>query len=134
MWRVVLTKLSATGTALVYWTYFGPASIYGLAVDASGNAFLTGSTTSADFPTVNAFQPRLSGPIFGNGGDAFITKLDSNGSKLVYSTYLGLRPLEIVLFVTELETSRSAVEVPGDLLAQPIHPAIPGACLLAQSC
>ncbi len=83
-----VTKLNPTGSALVYSTYLG-GSTYdngtGIAVDADGNAYVTGNAGSTNFPTtLGAFQ--LS---FGGGGDAFVTKLDPTGSTLVYSTYLG---------------------------------------------
>jgi hypothetical protein len=55
-----------------------------IAVDDRGNAYITGSINSPDFPTVNAVQPA-----FGGGDDAFVAKLDRNGSQLLYSTYLG---------------------------------------------
>src|SRR5205823_12968071 len=58
---------------------------FGIAVDALGSAYITGKTRSNDFPTVNAFQPT-----FGGGNeDAFVAKLNPDGSALVYSTYLG---------------------------------------------
>ncbi|MFB3132946.1 MAG: SBBP repeat-containing protein, partial [Rhodothermales bacterium] len=83
-----VTKLSADGSALVYSTYLGGADgdgAAGIAVDGLGNAYVTGSTASADFPrTKNAFQQT-----FGGGDDAFVTKLSANGSALFYSTYLG---------------------------------------------
>ena len=71
---------------LVYSTYLGGSGNdwgYGIAVDSSGNAYVTGLTFSTDFPTQNAFQRR-----FGGATDVFVTKLNSSGS-LVYSTYLG---------------------------------------------
>ena len=82
-----VTKLTPTGSALVYSTYIGGRSDdygYGIAVDSTGSAHLTGWIYSTDFPTVNPFQAR-------NGGDydAFLTKFNSAGSALVYSTYLG---------------------------------------------
>jgi len=84
-----LTKLSPTGSALVYSTYLGGTGEddgSGISVDADGNAYVAGFTQSADFPaTAGAFQTT-----FGGGyGDAFVTKLDPTGSALVYSTYLG---------------------------------------------
>jgi len=83
-----VTKLNATGTALVYSTFLGGGDDdfgSGIAVDAAGNAYMTGSTASADFPvTVGAFQLG-----FGGSFDAFVTKLDATGAALVYSTYLG---------------------------------------------
>lgn len=80
-------KLNAAGSALVYSTYLGgnKADIgYGIALDTSGNVYLTGSTTSTNFPTAGAFQAQHNG-----GLDAFVTKLNPTGNTLVYSTYLG---------------------------------------------
>lgn len=82
------TKLSGSGS-LVYSTYLGGNNIdsgRGIAVDASGNAYITGATTSTNFPTANAIQPARGADL---GGDAFVTKLNSTGSGLAYSTYLG---------------------------------------------
>src|SRR5262249_50683732 len=82
------TKLNSSGTALVYSTYLGGSIAdrgRGIAVDASGNAYVTGDTDSTDFPTTpGAFQPTFAG-----SEDAFVTKLNSSGTALVYSTYLG---------------------------------------------
>ena len=87
-----VTKLNATGSALIYSTRFGGNfDDFGraIALDAAGNAYITGWTvcraTTCTFPTVNAFQPNYAG---GNN-DAFVTKINSLGSALVYSTYLG---------------------------------------------
>jgi hypothetical protein len=82
-----ITKLNAGGSALLYSTYLGGSNFdqgYGIAVDASGNAYVTGTTTSSDFPTTpDAFQTA------GGKGDVFVSKLNANGSALLYSTYLG---------------------------------------------
>ncbi len=89
-----VTKLSASGT-IAYSTYLGGGATeqgYGIAVDPSGNAYVTGATASTDFPAVNAFQPQCasSGTPFGvSCADAFLAKLNASGSGLVYSTYLG---------------------------------------------
>src|SRR5216110_1557886 len=84
-----VTKLNPTGSALVYSTYLGGSSSdagYGIAVDAAGNAYVTGGTGSTDFPTtIGAFQTTKGGGF----RDAFVTKLNPTGSALVYSTYLG---------------------------------------------
>ena len=87
-----VTKLNATGSALVYSARFGGNfDDFGraIALDSAGNAYITGWTvcraTTCTFPTVNAFQPNYAG---GNN-DAFVTKINSLGSALVYSTYLG---------------------------------------------
>ncbi|HEX9664684.1 MAG TPA: SBBP repeat-containing protein, partial [Patescibacteria group bacterium] len=83
---VFITKLSSTGMSLVYSTYLGGSSQdvgNGIVVDSSNNAYITGETSSLDFPTQNPYQA------VGTGGDVFITKLSSTGTSLVYSTYLG---------------------------------------------
>jgi uncharacterized protein (TIGR03437 family) len=78
-------KINPAGSALVYSTYLGGSVVdhlYAIAVDSSGNAYVTGSTNSKDFPTVNALQ--------GSGGpSAFVSKINATGSALVWSTYLG---------------------------------------------
>ena len=88
--KVFLTKLNATGTALLYSTYLGGSGLedgLGIAVDGSGNAYVTGVTGSTDFPTRNAFQPLSGGP-----DDGFVAELNPSlfgGASLVYSSYLG---------------------------------------------
>ncbi|MCS7029672.1 MAG: SBBP repeat-containing protein, partial [Bacteroidia bacterium] len=85
---VLLTKLNASGSSLVYSTYIGGSSNdegYGIAVDGSGSAYVTGYTNSTNYDvTAGAFQTT-------NGGlwDVFVTKLNASGSGLVYSTYIG---------------------------------------------
>jgi hypothetical protein len=82
-----VTKLNPAGDGLVYSTFLGGESIefgYSIAVDAAGNAYLTGYTLSSDFPTtIGAFDRTL------NGADIFITKLNPTGNALAYSTFLG---------------------------------------------
>lgn len=84
-----VTKLDPSGTALVYSTYLGSTAVddaHGIAIDASGAAYVTGRTTSPDFPvTPGAFQRVYRG----GGYDSFVTKLNPSGSALVYSTFLG---------------------------------------------
>ncbi len=86
-----VTKLNATGTELVYSTCLGGRYCeegVAISVDLEGNAYVAGRTASADFPTTpGAFQAGPEAETF-NGG-AFATKLNSAGSALVYSTYLG---------------------------------------------
>ncbi len=83
-----VTKINAAGSALVYSTYLGGSSgqdlSKGIAVDTSGNAYVTGHVQSTDFPLMSP----LEGVRRGNS-DAFVTKVDSSGSNLIYSTYLG---------------------------------------------
>lgn len=81
-----VTKVS-TGGSIVYSTYLGgnnSDNATTIAVDATGAAYVAGSTSSTDFPLANAYQSSFSGL-----GAWFITKLDPTGSALVYSTYLG---------------------------------------------
>ncbi|MGH8594524.1 MAG: SBBP repeat-containing protein, partial [Gammaproteobacteria bacterium] len=83
-----VVKLNRTGSKLVYSTYLGGTGdddAIGIAVDHSGNAYVTGLAGSTDFPTRNPLQPGFGGGFF----DAFVAKLNRAGSKLVYSTYLG---------------------------------------------
>jgi len=82
-----VAKLSPAGSALVYSTYLGGGRNdqgNGIAVDSSGNAYITGFTISIDFPTLKPLQAVLRG-----GFDAFVSKINSTGSALVYSTYVG---------------------------------------------
>jgi hypothetical protein len=87
-----VTQLNSTGTALAYSTYLGGsgsngAGDYGnaIAVDASGDAFVAGSTASGDFPASSAaFQTSLHGT-----SNAFVTELNPAGAGEVYSTFLG---------------------------------------------
>src|SRR5881296_2470661 len=88
-----VTKISAAG-ALVYSTYLGGSctdSAEGVGVDASGSAVVAGNTGSLDFPTMNPFQPAYHGGSQPGCCDAFVTKLNSAGNALIYSTYLGGR-------------------------------------------
>jgi hypothetical protein len=87
-----VTKLNAAGTAYVYSTYLSGSDTdhtdtvtpLGIAVDAAGNAYVTGNTSATDFPTSNAYQGTA-----GAGGAAFVTKLSATGDDLIYSTFLG---------------------------------------------
>jgi hypothetical protein len=88
-------KLSPAGNRILYATFLGGTgrdSCGQIAVDAGGNAYVVGSTSSADFPvTPGAFQAAFKGgedkPT--GRGDIFVAKLNPDGSKLVYSTYVG---------------------------------------------
>ncbi len=88
-----VSKLNAAGTALVYSTYLGGSGdddAVSIALDASNNVVVTGRTTSPDFPvTANAFKRACSADPNGNCSDAFVSKLNANGSALMFSTYLG---------------------------------------------
>ena len=82
-----ISKLNPTGSTLVYSTYLGGNALdlcAGIALDASGNAYVTGSTNSDIFPVLAPLQSNLLGTT-----NAFVAKLNAAGSALVYSTYLG---------------------------------------------
>ncbi len=84
-----VTKVNATGTAIVYSTYLGGSGsdqAGGLAVDGAGNAYITGITDSTDFPGVTGSSIQ---PVNGGAGDAFVTKINPAGTAIVYSTFLG---------------------------------------------
>ncbi len=80
-------ELNATGSTLTYSTFVGGSGsdvATGVALDSAGSAYITGSTTSTDFPTQSPIQGTLLG-----AANGFVTKLSANGSALDYSTYLG---------------------------------------------
>jgi hypothetical protein len=82
-----VARVAASGRALKYSTYLGGKAAdagSAIALDASGEAFVTGQTSSADFPVRSAFDRSLGGV-----ADAFVTKLSADGKTLGYSTYLG---------------------------------------------
>src|SRR5262249_49576029 len=92
-------KLSADGSSLIYSTYLhggGGDDARGIAVDSTGNAYVTGITGSTDFPTTpGAFQTTFAGGTCGSAPytyqcyDAFVTELNPTGTALVFSSYLG---------------------------------------------
>jgi hypothetical protein len=84
-----VTRINASGSALVYSTYLGGSlrdGALGIALDRDGNTYLAGHSISTDFPTTaNAFQPTN----HGGNHDAIAVKITHDGQQLVYSTYLG---------------------------------------------
>jgi uncharacterized protein (TIGR03437 family) len=94
---VFVAKLSPAGNALEYSTYLGGSGDeepYGVAVDAAGAAYVSGYTTSLNFPTQSPFQAQNRG-----GEDVFVTKLGPAGNVLAFSTYLGGSGDEISTYV-----------------------------------
>ncbi len=84
-----VTSLTATGT-LRYSTYLGGTGeewAGGIAVDSTGNAYITGQTTSTDYPVFGAIQRELNGGCCNS--DGFLSKLSSSGDSLLFSTYFG---------------------------------------------
>lgn len=82
-----VVKIPAEGGSFEYATYLGGEHddyAAGIAVDASGNAFVTGSTNSFGIPRDNAFEPDKK-----QGSEGFITKLNADGSDVVFSSYIG---------------------------------------------
>jgi hypothetical protein len=97
VFNAFVSKLNSNGSALIYSTYLGSSILdigAGIALDSSDNAYVTRFTHSSDFPTTTgALQTTFGGSgaidsVFFSG-DAFVSKLNSNGSGLIYSTYLG---------------------------------------------
>jgi len=83
-----ITKLNPTGSALVYSTYFGGNNVdqaQAMALDTDDNVYVTGFTASPNLPTTAGVVQ----PGFGGGADAFLMKLNSQGTGMIYSTYLG---------------------------------------------
>ena len=108
-----VARFDSSGTNLIYVTYLGgnaDDAAYALAVDQSGHAYVAGTTDSADFPTTNALVSgtfnggHIAGSIDPHVGyypfDAFVTELDTNGSQLIYSTYLGGQSSESAFGIT----------------------------------
>ncbi|MGC2170797.1 MAG: SBBP repeat-containing protein [Candidatus Sulfotelmatobacter sp.] len=84
-----VTKLNPTGSALLYSTYLGGSGAdlgAGIALDAGNNAYVTGQTSSSNFPVASPTQSTL-----GGGSDAFVTEINPAGSALAFSTFLGGR-------------------------------------------
>ena len=96
---ILLAKVNAEGTELIYSTFLGGSGFeygYGVAVDTQGNAYLTGTTNSPDFPVSSeAWQSTLSSEQCDSElpgqfcNSAFLTKVNATGTALVYSTFLG---------------------------------------------
>ncbi len=87
-------ELASSGGSLTYSTFLGGSGsdvALGIALDSSGNAYVVGSTTSTNFPMHN--------PLASETGGGFVTELNSSGSTLVYSTYLGASPVDFAAAV-----------------------------------
>jgi Beta-propeller repeat len=115
-----LSKLTGDGASIVYSTYFGGSSmdfINGLAVDASGAAYVAGYTSSTDFPTTAGAFDRTCGndgmcgstDPFTRDSDGFVAKISADGSTLIYSTYIGGSISETVLGIAVNGAGEAAI-------------------------
>ncbi|HNB52653.1 MAG TPA: SBBP repeat-containing protein [Anaerolineales bacterium] len=102
VWDIVVSKLNASGTGLIYSTVVGGTSYdfyaEGLALDAAGNAYVSGETYGTDFPTTaGAYDTDLTGLV-----DPVLFKLNSAGTALTFSTYLGGSSAGVYEFIYDL--------------------------------
>ncbi|MHA2285037.1 MAG: SBBP repeat-containing protein [Candidatus Thorarchaeota archaeon] len=86
-WDCFVFKLNSTGSGMIFSTYIGGSSnerAQGLFVDTDFSVFVSGYTTSSNFPMMNAYDSTING-----GWDCFVTRISSSGSQLLYSTFIG---------------------------------------------
>jgi hypothetical protein len=133
-----IIKITAAGTDIPYSTYLGGSGndySSGIAVDAAGNAYVTGTTESVDFPITqwNAFQSSFPG---GTCIDyefsvpchtAFVTQLEPTGAALLYSTYLGGIPLTGLDWGASIALDPSGIAYVVGITTSPTFPTTPGA-------
>jgi hypothetical protein len=122
-----VARLSADGSTLLYSTYLGGKggdTANAVALDRQGNIYVAGRTGSDDFPATNgAFQTRYVGGGLVLYGDAFVTKLDPTGTRILYSTYLGGGDADEATAIA-VDTSGSAV-VAGYTYSSPLDTPFP---------
>ena len=122
---VFVSKLSASGSTLLWSTFLGGTSLqfdygYAVAMDPTGNPIVTGYTRSEDFPTTpGAYDTSYNGE-----ADVFVTKLSANGSSLVWSTFIG-GPQHDIGYDLDLDSEGNPV-VAGRTLSDS-YPTTPGA-------
>jgi len=129
---VFVAKLSPSGADLVYSTLLGGTDLEvgrDIATDATGSAYITGNTSSSNFPTVTPLQP-----VHGGGTDAFVAKLAPSGGTLVYSTFLGGSSGDEGSGITVDAAGRATVvgstSSPNFPLLAPLQPALGGVGLI----
>lgn len=96
------------GASLIYSTFLGGSAneqAYGIAVDTSGSAYVTGSTMSSNFPTANAYQSSLKG-----SQDAFLTKLNVGATTRTFSSFLGGSGTDVGLAIV-LDTAKAGSSI-----------------------
>ncbi len=122
---VFVAKLNAAGSTLIFSTLIGGSGDelgYGIAFDSSGNAFLMGGTLSANYPTTaGAFDTGYNG-----SGDVFATKINANGSALIYSTFIGGSDFDHGSGIA-VDSTGSAYLTGYAFIAQTAYPTTPGA-------
>ena len=124
---VFVAKLSPSGADLVYSTLLGGTDLEvgrDIATDATGSAYITGNTSSSNFPTVAPLQPARGGGLL----DAFVAKLDPSGGALVYSTFFGGRGTDAGAGIAVDAAGRATVvgntDSPNLPLNAPLQPAL----------
>ena len=108
-----VTALNPAGNALTYSTFLGGSLVdagTSIALDGSKNAYLTGQTSSSDFPTTNSTQTAL-----GGGNDGFVTEINAAGSQRIFSTFLGGSQNENTLPVSGSPSGAIAVDSAGNI-------------------
>jgi uncharacterized repeat protein (TIGR01451 family) len=98
-----VTKLNAAGTGLIFSTFLGGGgddAVSGIAIDPSQRVYVTGETSSTNFPTLNGAQPAINNPDNSEfpSPDMFVTAFQNTGSTVLYSTYLGGSDFEYLAF------------------------------------
>ncbi len=104
-----VSKINSSGNGLIYSTYLGgdyDEDSSAIAIDISNNAYITGTTSSTNFPTRNPLQAAFGG---GSYGDAFVSKLNSSGNGLIYSTYLGGNDFDVGFAIAVNNTGNAYV-------------------------
>jgi hypothetical protein len=100
-----VSHIDATGGVLVYSSFLGGSGLdagFGIAVDSTGNAYVTGTTQSTNFPTASPLQANNAG-----SQDAFVSKVNLTGEQLLYSTYLGGTQVDVAQSI-QLDSSNNA--------------------------
>jgi hypothetical protein len=116
-----VARVNAAGSGLVFSTFLGGTGDedgLGVAIDLSGNAYVTGHTSGTGFSTSGSLQP------FGGQEDAYLTKIDSTGTILIYSTFLGGSGFENVIAGAVAVDSTGAAYVTG-ITRSPDFPTTP---------
>jgi Beta-propeller repeat len=135
---VFVTKIDAAGNALLYSSYIGGSAAdvgFGITVDSSRNAYVTGYTGSSDFPRVNQIPGACLGSCGSGGGfyDVFVTEINAVGSAQLYSSYLGGSSAYDLGYGIAVDSSLNAYVTgnteSSDFPVVPVGVGIPGACL-----